>query len=411
MAPFPLPLGEILGHWPSYLVYIIIGFAFGWVLEISGFGKSTKLAAQFYLKEMTVFKVMFTAIVVAMIAIFLMTALGLLDYNLLWVNPTYLWPGIVGGLIMGVGFIVGGFCPGTSLVSAATGKLDGIFFVLGVFFGIFVFGESVGLFEDFFNSSYMGRFTLMDLFNTGAGVVVLGITVLAIVAFFFAELSEKYIGKMNLAQFGRWRYGAAGGAVLVSALVLFIGQPTNATRWNAIAAEQQARLDEREVYVQVGEVLHLMEDPKLTVAMIDLRSETDYNLFHILDAKRVPPEDVLAYASEMQLQPANVVFLLMSNDEAAATEAWKILVAESVPNVYILEGGVNKWLATFSDDEFKAQHPPVQHTEDRLAYSFTEALGSRYAVANPNPDVFKSLEYETRVKLQVKRGPTSGGCG
>ena len=79
---------------------------------------------------------MFTAIVVAMVLIFAATALGLLDYNAIWVNPTYLWPGIVGGLIMGAGFIIGGFCPGTSLVAAATakstayslcGRLTGIF--------------------------------------------------------------------------------------------------------------------------------------------------------------------------------------------------------------------------------------------------------------------------------------------
>jgi hypothetical protein len=90
------------------------------VLETAGFGNSKKLAAQFYFKDLTVFKVMFTAIIVAMVLVFLATGLGLLDYNLIWVNPTYLWPGIVGGLIMGVGFIVGGFCPGTSLVALAT---------------------------------------------------------------------------------------------------------------------------------------------------------------------------------------------------------------------------------------------------------------------------------------------------
>jgi uncharacterized membrane protein YedE/YeeE len=73
-----------------------------------------------------------------MLFIFLTAGLGLLDYNLVWVNPTYLWPGIIGGLIMGAGFIIGGFCPGTSLVAAATGKLDGIFFTLGAFFGIFL---------------------------------------------------------------------------------------------------------------------------------------------------------------------------------------------------------------------------------------------------------------------------------
>jgi hypothetical protein len=90
-----------------------------------------------------VLKVMFGAIITAMVLLFITVGLGILDFNQLWVNPTYLASGIVGGLIMGVGFIVGGFCPGTSLVAMATAKLDGLFFVLGVLFGIFVFGETV----------------------------------------------------------------------------------------------------------------------------------------------------------------------------------------------------------------------------------------------------------------------------
>jgi len=410
MTPFPLPLGELLGHWPSYIVYLVIGFAFGYVLEISGFGKSTKLAAQFYFKELTVLKVMFTAIVVGLLGVFLSTALGVLDYNLVWVNPTYLWPGIVGGLIMGVGFIVGGFCPGTSLVSAATGKVDGIFFVLGVFFGIFLFGETVGLFEDFWNSSFMGRFTLMELFNTSTGVIVIGVTIMALAAFFFAEQAEKFIGGMNLAQFGRWRYGAAVALVLVAAVVLTIGQPTNADKWEAIAATQQPRIDTRAIYASPGEILDLMEDPRLIVELIDVRSETDFNLFHIQDATHLPLADVLDYASELQARPANMLIVVLSNDEAAATEAWRILVAESVPNVYVLEGGVNQWLDTFSDETFRTAHKLAAREPDQLGYRFEAALGARYPAADPNPDVFE-LEYTSVVELQIKRGPSSGGCG
>ena len=134
MTIFPLPLTQILGHWGAYVVFLLIGFSFGFVLESAGFGNSKKLAAQFYFKDMTVLKVMFGAIIVAMVLIFGASAVGLLDYNLIWVNPTYLWPGIVGGLIMGAGFIIGGFCPGTSLVGAATLKLDAIFFALGVLY-------------------------------------------------------------------------------------------------------------------------------------------------------------------------------------------------------------------------------------------------------------------------------------
>lgn len=107
--PGPFPIEAVYGKIGFYLVALLIGVAFGYLLEMGGFGNSKKLAAQFYLTDMTVFKVMFTGIIVAMTLIFAATGLGLLDYNRVFVNPTYLWPGIVGGIIMGVGFVIGGF--------------------------------------------------------------------------------------------------------------------------------------------------------------------------------------------------------------------------------------------------------------------------------------------------------------
>ncbi len=59
-------------------------------------------------------------------------------------------------MIMGVGFIIGGFCPGTSIIALASLKIDGLFFFLGLLAGVFVFGETVGLFADFWYSSHMG---------------------------------------------------------------------------------------------------------------------------------------------------------------------------------------------------------------------------------------------------------------
>jgi len=107
--PAPLPVEALYGKIALYAITFLVGLSFGYVLEIGGFGNSTKLAAQFYLKDMTVFKVMFTGVIVAMVLIFGASGMGWLDYNRVYVNPTYLWPGIVGGLIMGVGFIIGGF--------------------------------------------------------------------------------------------------------------------------------------------------------------------------------------------------------------------------------------------------------------------------------------------------------------
>lgn len=410
MAEFPLPLTEILGQSGSYLVYLAIGFAFGYVLEIAGFGKSTKLAAQFYLRDMTVLKVMFTAIIVAMVLIFITTGLGWLDYNLIWVNPTYLWPGIVGGLIMGFGFIIGGFCPGTSIVSAATFKIDGIVFVLGVFFGIFLFGETVGLYEQFWHSSYLGRFTLQDLFNVDAGVVVVGVVIMALGAFAFAEFMERRFGDVKTLTFPKWRYTAAGGVMALGFGALLIGQPTNADRWAAISGTQETRLSDRAVQVHPAELLDYMYDRGLITYIIDVRSESDFNQFHLLDAHHVPLDSLLDHVSELHLQPDNTVFFIMSNDETAATQAWRLLTAEAVPNVYILEGGANNWLTTFADEDFKQQYFVSDHVDDRLAYAFPMALGSRYPAANPNRDMFP-IEFTPKVVLQIKRGATSGGCG
>ena len=132
---------------------------------------------------------------VAAVLIFLSSSLGLLNYDRLWVNPTYLYPEIVGGLIMGVGFIVGGFCPGTSLVAASTLKLDGILFVLGGLFGVWAFGESVGYFEGFFYSSFYGRLTVFDWLGTSPGVVVLLLTLMALAMFYLAEIAEAHFGE------------------------------------------------------------------------------------------------------------------------------------------------------------------------------------------------------------------------
>lgn len=411
MPPFPLPLETLLGQPWMYLLFALIGFAFGWVLEISGFGDSTKLAAQFYFKDLTVLKVMFTCIVVAMVLIFAFVGLGLLDYNQVWVNPTYLWSGILGGLIMGVGFIVGGFCPGTSLVSAATFKLDGIFFVLGGLFGIFLFGETVGLYEDFWNGSYLGRFTLMDWLGLPAGVVVLLVVLMALFMFWGGEQLERLIGKRDLKQEPKARYVGAGLLTLGAVAVIFIGQPSLEQKWTRLESQKAPLLNERQVQIHAGELLATLANNRLNLVMLDVRSETDYNLFHVHGARHVPLAMLATHIPELLLEPAaNTLYVVMSNDEAAATEAWKILSASSVPNVYILENGVNGWIATFGAEDAVLTPTPAPPTADSLRYRFTAALGDRYPAANPSPREWK-LEFTPKIKLQLQRDKSGGGCG
>jgi rhodanese-related sulfurtransferase len=409
MATFPLDLIPLLGKFWAYLVYGVIGFGFGYALEISGFGNSKKLAAQFYFKEMTVLKVMFTAIVVAMVLIFAASGLGLLDYNLVWVNPTYLWPGIVGGLIMGVGFIVGGFCPGTSLVAMVTKKIDGLFFVVGGLFGIFVFGEVVDYFSIFWHSSYYGRLTLMDVFNLPTGVVVVLVVLMALFMFWGGEQLERIFGKRDLKKEPKQRYAAAAALVVGALAVLFIGQPTTEDRWVQMAEEKEALLAGRAVQIHPGELLAVMNDPTLQPVILDVRSEADYNLFHLVDARLVTPEMLPDLVAELRLAPVNTVVVLMSNDEDAATELWRELLAQSVANVYILDGGINQWIATFAEEDTRIEAIGHQGV-DKLDYRFSAALGEAFPASDPNPHEYE-LEYTPKIQLDIPRGPKSGGCG
>jgi uncharacterized membrane protein YedE/YeeE len=175
----------------SLFVALIVGVAFGWCLERSGMGSARKLMGQFYLTDLTVFKVMFTAIITAMLGIFWLGWIGFLDIARIYVPETYVRPQLVGGVIFGVGFATAGLCPGTSCVSAVTGRGDGVAAVLGILVGVLVAGVFFGLLEPFYQSTPHGAFTLPALARVPYGVVVFAIVGIALVGFNVAELIER----------------------------------------------------------------------------------------------------------------------------------------------------------------------------------------------------------------------------
>jgi hypothetical protein len=191
----PLFKYGLFGDEFSLVVAFAIGIGFGFFLERAGFGSARKLAAQFYLTDMRVFKVMFSAIVTAMLGVFYLAWAGLLDLSLVYLTPTYLVPQIVGGLVLGFGFVIGGYCPGTSLVALATGKLDAILFVLGVLAGTLAFGEVFPAIEGFFNSTPMGQVTVPGQFGLPYGLVVFAVVLMALGGFWGAEVVERWMAR------------------------------------------------------------------------------------------------------------------------------------------------------------------------------------------------------------------------
>jgi len=194
MGPL-IPNGVIPDEW-NYIIALLIGIFFGFILESSGFSSSRKLAGVFYGYDFAVLKVFFTAAVVAMIGVLYMDYLGYVDMSELYVHPTYLWGAIIGGAIMGVGFITGGFCPGTSLCAVAIGKIDAIVYVFGIMIGVFIFSELYSFFEPIYDGYFYGNLTLMDTLGLDAYWIAFIFAIIAIVAFVATSFIHKKVKKV-----------------------------------------------------------------------------------------------------------------------------------------------------------------------------------------------------------------------
>ena len=194
MGPL-IPNGIIPIEWDS-IIAIIIGIAFGFVLEASGFSSSRKLAGVFYGYDFAVLKVFFTAAAVSVIGLYYMDYLGYLDISKLYVHPTYLWGAIIGGIIMGIGFVVGGFCPGTSLCAVAIGKLDAWIYVVGIMIGVFLFSELFGFFEPIYNGYFFGNITLAESFGLSPYLIIFIFSLIAVAAFLISDVVRKKVKKV-----------------------------------------------------------------------------------------------------------------------------------------------------------------------------------------------------------------------
>jgi rhodanese-related sulfurtransferase len=205
----------------------------------------------------------------------------------------------------------------------------------------------------------------------------------------------------------------AGVLLLAAAGLTLYGQPDLEKKWEFLAPEYGSRLTHREVFIDPAELLHLMNDDHIELVIFDVRDERDWNIFHLVDAERVPLEDLPAQRQRLRALSELGVVVVVSNDEMLATEAWKRLMALAKPNVYILEGGLNHWLNIYGavDDESGSHATAsLSRPDGTLRHPFKMALGARHAAARPDEHIAPQREYTARVKL-LKKVARAGGCG
>jgi uncharacterized membrane protein YedE/YeeE len=169
----------------------VLGLAFGFCLERGGLAFAPKLAAQFYLTDLTVFKVMFSALLTAMLGAFWLDKLGLMDLSQVAMPETFVLPQLVGGALFGAGFLIAGLCPGTSCVAAASGRLDGVAAIAGILAGVAAFNSAYGWIAPFYASTGRGAIGFPELLGMSHGLGVALVTAMALGGFWAAERIER----------------------------------------------------------------------------------------------------------------------------------------------------------------------------------------------------------------------------
>ncbi len=206
-APF-YKLGYF-GDEVSLIIAFVLGVGFGFFLERAGFGSAKKLVAQFYLRDLAVFKVMFSAIVTAMLGVTYLAWIGYLDLSLVYLVPTFWTAQLVGGLILGAGFVIGGYCPGTSIASTATGRVDGLVYVAGFAVGTLGYALAWPLVEGLYTAGAIGPTTLPAALGVGRGLIVFGVVVIAVAGFAGATWIERAMAARDAAAAGRLAKGGS----------------------------------------------------------------------------------------------------------------------------------------------------------------------------------------------------------
>lgn len=337
---------DILGNELNYIVALIIGIAFGFVLEQAGFSSSKKLVGVFYGYDFVVLRVFFTAAVTAMLGIIILSHYGLLDTEIIAINPTFMWSAIVGGVIMGFGFILGGYCPGTGVCAAAVGKIDGMLFMVGAMFGVFIFAEGYPWFEWIYKGWNYGEIKIFDTLSMSQGAFAVLLTVVAVGAFWATTMIETKVNKGVQKDKTPVSY-YAGFSLLVIVIAIFtIFMPSQKQTLLAkvneasfIGSHRIARIDADEAAFRIMD-----QDPKFV--LIDVRDEKSFAKYALPHAVNIQTKNMFGKEWTDLLGNKNTLKVFYSYKEEDASKAAVIASEMGYTNIAILAGGLEGFVNT-----------------------------------------------------------------
>jgi rhodanese-related sulfurtransferase len=370
MAPL---VPDIIGNELNLVIAIIIGIAFGFILEQAGFSTSKKLVGLFYGYDFTVLRVFFTGGITAMTGVVILGHYGLLDLNLIYVNPTFIWSAIAGGLIMGLGFVIGGFCPGTSVCAAAIGKIDAMIFVGGSFLGVFAFAEGYPLFENLYKAGAWGNIRLFELAGASQGLFAFLLVFMAVSAFVITTMIEKRNNGFIDSDLKPLKlyYGLAVIAVVIGVSAFAFPERQS----NLLQESNNPELITKSKFemMDADELAFRLLDNDKTIQILDFRTKEEYNLLSLPKSSNWTTENIFGKDIHKKLATKRMKNIIITNDESESKKLAYIANELGYKDIYVLKGGMTE----FKNDILNFKRPETETRQMTATYDFREKASKK----------------------------------
>jgi rhodanese-related sulfurtransferase len=392
---------EVIGNELNFIVAIFIGIAFGFILEQAGFSTSKKLVGLFYGYDFTVLRVFFTAGITAMIGVIAFDHWGMLDMSLVYVNPTFLWSAIVGGLIMGLGFVIGGFCPGTSVCAAAIGKIDAMIFIGGSFLGVMVFAEGYPMFEHLYMSNAWGNVRVFETLGMSQSLFAFLLTVVAVGVFWATTFVEKKVnGEMNPEFNHKKLYYSLTAIAVVIAISAFALPDRKDNLLSKINDEKFIASNEVKIMTADELAFRIIDDDK-NIQIFDLRAKKDFDSLSLPKSNNYTFESLFEKDANKILSLKSKKNIFIADDELTARKGAVLAMKLGFTDIYVLQGGMEQ----FKKDILYFKMPETADTQsEKDTYRF------RTKASSVIPELIKKNKEKQKSGSENKTKRVVGGC-
>ena len=197
--------------------------------------------------------------------------------------------------------------------------------------------------------------------------------------------------------------------LLLIGIILALSPVNQGIGSNESAVEIAKQIVSKEDHISAEELGHMIIDGDPDFIVIDVRSQDEYNAFHIEPSVNMPLETLLEPETLDELDDEKLL-ILYSNGGTHAAQGWVLLQQQGFDNCTVLLGGLNYWVDVYTNPE-----PPEGHyaDHDMFNYQFLKSAGPKLLGNAKTIESTSNVEKPAKIKPRIrkkKKKAADDGC-